>query len=338
MDIYSEITNRIINEMEGGVIPWQKPWVASGGCVSYATGKPYSLLNQMLLGAPGEYATFKQIRQAGGYVRKGEKAHMVVFWKWLEKEDEETGEMKSIPFLRYYNVFHISQCEGLKARHTAPLPKTASASQKAETIIGDYLRVSGVRMTHQEGDRAFYRPSDDTITLPILAQFKETAEYYSTAFHELIHSTGHISRLNRLEKTAFFGSEAYSKEELIAEIGATALVNVAGLETPDSFKNNASYIQNWLSVQIGDQLVLEVCHRLEFLKIKQFTLEQAEEVFDHSIVQAIALSAHALNDTVISQFLLVMLVMVLPALIGVQNGSGPRGQPARSAVDHIQDH
>lgn len=77
MDIYSEITKRIIDEMEGGVIPWQKPWVASGGCVSYATGKPYSLLNQMLLGAPGEYATFKQIQQAGGYVRKGEKAHLL---------------------------------------------------------------------------------------------------------------------------------------------------------------------------------------------------------------------------------------------------------------------
>ena len=91
-------------------------------------------------------------------------------------------------------------------------------------------------------------------------------------------------------------------------------------------------------IQIGDQLLLEVCHRLEFLKIKQFTLEQAEEVFDHSIIQTIALSAHALNDTVISQFLLVMLVLVLPALIGVQNGSCLRGQPTRSAIDHIQDH
>jgi len=87
MDIYAEITNRIISEMETGLIPWQKPWVSRGGCVSYATGKPYSLLNQMLLGRPGEYATFKQIQQAGGYVRKGEKAHMVVFWKWLEQKD-----------------------------------------------------------------------------------------------------------------------------------------------------------------------------------------------------------------------------------------------------------
>lgn len=253
MDIYAEITNRIISEMETGVIPWQKPWVASGGCVSYATGKPYSLLNQMLLGRAGEYATYPQVQAAGGYVRRGEKAHMVVFWKFLQKEDEETGEVKEIPFLRYYNVFHIDQCEGLKAKHSKPLPQSAEADQKAESIICDYLKSSGVRMTHQQGDRAFYRPSDDTITLPLLAQFHETSEYYSTAFHELIHSTGHSKRLNRLDKTAFFGSEAYSKEELIAEIGASALVNLAGLETAASFRNNAAYVQNWLQVLKSDK-------------------------------------------------------------------------------------
>ena len=253
MDIYAEITNRIISEMETGVIPWQKPWVASGGCVSYATGKPYSLLNQMLLGRPGEYATYQQVQAAGGYVRKGEKAHMVVFWKFLQKEDEETGEVKEVPFLRYYNVFHIDQCEGLKAKHSKPLPQTAEANQKAESIICDYLKTSGVSMTHQQGDRAFYRPSDDTITLPLLAQFHETSEYYSTAFHELIHSTGHSKRLNRLDKTAFFGSEAYSKEELIAEIGASALVNASGLETANSFRNNAAYVQNWLQVLKSDK-------------------------------------------------------------------------------------
>ena len=253
MDIYAEITNRIISEMETGVIPWQKPWVASGGCVSYATGKPYSLLNQMLLGRPGEYTTYQQVQAAGGYVRRGEKAHMVVFWKFLQKEDEETGEVKEIPFLRYYNVFHIDQCEGLKAKHSKPLPQSAEADQKAESIICGYLKSSGVRMTHQQGDRAFYRPSDDTITLPLLAQFHETSEYYSTAFHELIHSTAHSKRLNRLNKTAFFGSEDYSKEELIAEIGAAALVNQAGLETASSFRNSAAYVQNWLSVLRNDK-------------------------------------------------------------------------------------
>ena len=256
MDIYAEITNRIISEMESDIIPWAKPWVASGGRVSYATGKPYSLLNQMLLGRPGEYATFKQVQQAGGYVRKGEKAHMVVFWKWVEKEDEETGDVKEIPFLRYYNVFHIDQCEGLKARHAEPLPQTANADQKAEAIICDYLKTSGVKLNHEQGDRAFYRPSDDSITLPLLAQFKETAEYYSTVFHELIHSTGHAKRLNRIAGTAFFGSEAYSKEELVAEIGASALVHAAGLETPDSFRNNVGYIQNWLRVLRNDRKVI----------------------------------------------------------------------------------
>ena len=253
MDIYAEITNRIIDQMEQGTIPWQKPWVASGSCVSYATGKPYSLLNQMLLGRPGEYATFKQVQQAGGYVKKGAKASMVVFWRWIEQEDEETGEKKEIPLLRYYNVFHIDQCEGLKAKHTKPLPNTANADQTAEAIICDYLKTSGVKLNHEAGDRAFYRPSTDSITLPLLAQFKETAEYYSTAFHELIHSTGHAKRLNRIAGTAYFGSEAYSKEELVAEIGASALVNAAGLETAESFRNNSAYVQNWLQVLKSDK-------------------------------------------------------------------------------------
>lgn len=253
MDIYAEITNRIIAELENDCIPWQKPWVAAGCCVSYATGKPYSLLNQMLLGRPGEYATFKQIQQAGGNVRKGEKASMVVFWKWLTVKDEDTDEEKEIPMLRYYSVFHVDQCEGISTKHTQPLPDTISADQTAEAIITDYIQRSGVKLIHEAGDRAFYRPSTDSITLPLMAQFKSSAEYYSTAFHESIHSTGNQSRLNRLDKTAFFGSDAYSKEELIAEIGAAVLVNHAGLETSDSFRNNAAYIQNWLQVLKNDK-------------------------------------------------------------------------------------
>lgn len=253
MDIYAEVTDRIIAQMENGIIPWQKPWVACGKAVSHATGKPYSLLNQMLLGRAGEYATFKQVQQSGGFVRKGEKAHMVVFGKWLDQEDSETGEVKQIPFLRYYNVFHIDQCEGLTAKHTEALPQTANADQSAETLICGYCQRSGVKVTQEEGDKAFYRPSSDSITLPLLNQFAETAEYYSTAFHELVHSTGHASRLNRLEKTVFFGTEAYSKEELVAEIGAAALVNHSGLETAKSFRNSAAYVQNWLSVLKSDK-------------------------------------------------------------------------------------
>jgi len=253
MDIYTEITDRIIEQMEEGLPPWQKPWISTGNAVSHTTGKAYSLLNQMLLGRPGEYATFRQIQQAGGRVRKGEKSQMIVFWKWLTVKDEDTDEEKEIPMLRHYSVFHVDQCVGITPKHTQPLPDTASADQTAEAIITDYIKRSGVKLNHEAGDRAFYRPSTDSITLPLMAQFKNTAEYYSTAFHESIHSTGHQSRLNRLDKTAFFGSAAYSKEELIAEIGAAALVNHAGLETPESFRNNAAYIQNWLQVLRNDK-------------------------------------------------------------------------------------
>jgi antirestriction protein ArdC len=253
MDIYKEVTDRIMAQLENGIIPWQKPWIASGNAISHVTGHSYSLLNQMLLGRPGEYVTFAQCQKEGGKVKKGEKSSMVVFWKFIEQEDEETHEKKQVPFLRYFNVFHIDQCEGLKAKHQQELPNTANADEAADDIIRDYLNREGVKLQHQEGDRAFYSPSSDSITLPLLAQFAETAEYYSTAFHELTHSTGHASRLNRLEKTAFFGTEAYSKEELIAEIGAATLVNAAGLETSSSFRNSAAYVQNWLKVLKDDK-------------------------------------------------------------------------------------
>lgn len=253
MDLYKQITNRIILEMEQGNIPWHKPWIAKGKCISHSTGKPYSLLNQMLLGKPGEYVTFKQCQQEGGQVKKGEKANMVVFWKWVEQKDEETEEVKQIPFLRYFNVFHIDQCEGLSAKYEEALECSAKADQTSEIIIAAYIQESGVKVKHEECDNAFYSPLTDSVTLPLLEQFSETAEYYSTAFHELVHSTGHVSRLDRLDKTAYFGNEAYSKEELIAEIGSAALVNHAGIETSASFRNSAAYIQGWLEVLKGDK-------------------------------------------------------------------------------------
>lgn len=255
-DIYAEVTDRIIAQLEQGVIPWRKPWIASGAAISHSTGKPYSLLNQMLLGKPGEYATFKQITDEGGRVKKGAKAQLVVFWKWIEQEDEETKEVQKIPFLRYFNVFHLDDCEGIKPKHTKPLPNTAQPDEAAEAIARDYLICSGVRLIHEEGNRAFYRPSTDSITLPLLTQFKDTAEYYSTLFHEMTHSTGHASRLNRLTKVAAFGSEEYSKEELVAEIGAAALVQHAGLETSSSFRNSAAYIQNWLKALRDDKRLI----------------------------------------------------------------------------------
>lgn len=255
MDIYAAVTDRIIAQMEQGQIPWQKPWISTGKAISHATGKSYSLLNQMLLGRPGEYLTFKQCTEAGGRVKKGEKASMVVFWKWIEQEDEDTGETREVPFLRYYNVFHIDQCEGINAKFTTEtsFPDSAAIAEAAQEIIHDYINREGVKLIHREGDRAFYRPSTDEIVLPLRKQFVSTAEYYSTVYHELAHSSGHPSRLNRLNSAAFFGTEEYSKEELCAEISACALLNHCSLESSTSFRNNAAYIQNWLGVLKNDK-------------------------------------------------------------------------------------
>ena len=253
MDIYAEITNRMIAEMEQGIIPWRKPWMAAGRAISHTTGKAYSLLNQMLLGRPGEWLTYNQCQQEGGHIRKGEKARIVVFWKWLEKKDEETEEVTQVPYLRYYNVFHIDQCEGITAKHAEMQAHPANADEAAEAIITEYIQREGVTLEHRAGDSAFYQPATDRIVLPLLDQFAETAEYYGTAFHEMVHSTGHAKRLARLDTTANFGGEEYSKEELIAEIGSAALVHHAGLETSASFRNSAAYVQNWLTVLKNDR-------------------------------------------------------------------------------------
>ncbi|MBQ2953229.1 MAG: DUF1738 domain-containing protein [Clostridia bacterium] len=259
-DTYTLVTDRIIAELESGTIPWHKPWTCTQPAISHTTGKAYSLLNQLLLGGrSGEYLTFQQAQKEGGRVKKGEKASMVVFWKWLKVEDEDTGEEKDVPFLRYFNVFHVDQCEGISPRFRASeaLPvDPAEVNDAAEDIVADYLHRSGVHLVSRESSEAFYRPATDTVVLPLIKQFADTAEYYSTAFHELTHSTGHPSRLNRLTETARFGSAPYSREELCAELGASFILNHLGLETPASFRNNAAYIEHWLSVLKEDKRLL----------------------------------------------------------------------------------
>ena len=253
MDIYQTVTDRMIAEMEQGIIPWKKPWMASGLAISHTTGKAYSLLNQMLLGKAGEWLTFGQVKQEGGHIRKGEKARMIVFWKFIDKEDETTGEINQVPFLRYYSVFHIDQCDGIKAKYARELTETANPDETAESIIAEYVRREGVTIENQEGNSAYYTPALDRIILPLMKQYAETAEYYGTAFHEMVHSTGHMKRLARLDSPAAFGSESYSKEELIAEMGSSFLVYHCGLETKNSFRNSAAYLQNWLQVLKNDK-------------------------------------------------------------------------------------
>lgn len=260
MDIFAVITDRIIVALEQGIIPWHKPWTGgSSSCISYSTGKPYSLLNHILLGGvSGEYITYRQCALAGGHVRMGEKAKMVVFWKPFTKENPDTGEEKMHFILRYYNVFHLSQCEGVSPRWAVSVAPVSNLQpdEAAEAVIRDYVARSGITLRIKKSDRAYYQPSSDTVVVPQLSQYQKQEEFYSTLFHELIHSTGHQSRLNRVTDIAAFGSEQYSKEELVAELGSSFMLNHFGLETPDSFQNSAGYLQSWLRVLRNDKRLI----------------------------------------------------------------------------------
>lgn len=258
-DVYAAVTDRIIKQMKRGIIPWEKPFGGMmSGAISGSTGKPYSLLNQMLLSKPGAYYTFNQIQKKGGSIRKGEKPQLVVFWKQIpvKEQDTQTGEIKTtvVPMLRYYNVFHIDQCEGIT--HTATEPEPMQTCPEAESIISEYLDRSGVELIQRISDEAYYSPARDCVVLPLAEQFNSKEERYSTLFHEIAHSTGHHSRLNRLKATAHFGSESYSKEELVAEITAAALMKHTGLETKGTFRNTAAYIQSWLSALRNDKRLI----------------------------------------------------------------------------------
>lgn len=260
-DIYAAVTDRIVQQLEKGVVPWRKPWTGvRSGAISGATGKPYSLLNQMLLAKDGEWYSWNQIQALGGKVRKGEKSSMVVFWKQTPVKDEDpaTGEQieRMIPVLKYFNVFHIDQLDGIEAKTIDPEAIDPATDTAADAIIAGYIQRSGVELEHRKGDEAFYSPSVDRVVLPLREQFPSMAEYYSTAFHELTHSTGHSSRLDRIFRRAFFGNEDYSREELVAEIGAAALSNHCQIETADSFKNSAAYIQSWLRALRNDKKLI----------------------------------------------------------------------------------
>ena len=246
MTVYEIVTDRIIKQLEGGIIPWRKPWAAyaggEGGPVSWDTQRPYSGVNTLLLD-PGEYATFNKIKESGGHVKKGEKASIAVFWKMNRVQDEnDPDKEKLIPFLRYYSVFEINtQAEGLLSKRAKAEEHKNSPIEEAERIISNMPN----RPSIVNGKDALYRGSTDTVEIPTRSSFINSEAYYGTLFHELAHSTGHESRLNRPIKNRF-GTDPYAKEELVAEIGAAFLAAVAGLENPFIIENTGAYIQSWI--------------------------------------------------------------------------------------------
>jgi antirestriction protein ArdC len=254
-DLYTTVSARIIAELERGAAPWVKPWSATAGAntpCNAVTNRPYSGTNVVLLWmaqaagyrAP-RYLTFKQARELGGSIRRGEHGTKVYFVKQLQVADRESeeGEARIIPMMREYTVFNVDQTEGLPDRVMTLGENKPRNPDDRDATIDDFLACSGVTIREGAGE-AYYRPGDDFISLPRFEAFKSAAHFYGVAFHELGHWTGHRSRLDR-DLRHRFGERAYAAEELVAEL-------VAAEFSIDGDLRHAGYIASWISLLKAD--------------------------------------------------------------------------------------
>ena len=245
---YAVITTRILDALESGDVPWRKPWSLPAGMRPQSvTGHAYRGINALVLGLSGytdpRWLTYRKALELDGHVRRGEKSMPVALWKPIERQDDD-GETKVYWLFRYYSVFNVGQCEDLNIPEleVADMPDIDPIAE-AEKIIAEMPDPPTI--ANDGLDRAYYVPTYDAIHLPPLMTFEGADEYYSTAFHELGHSTGHAKRLDRdMGKTlAPFGSPVYSKEELVAEFTSAFLCHESGIA--NTIENSAAYIQGW---------------------------------------------------------------------------------------------
>jgi antirestriction protein ArdC len=276
-DVYQVVTDRIIRLLESGTVPWHQPWKGGKNHApqNFISRKVYRGINFFLLNAaryPSPFwLTFKQVQALDGRVKKGEHSFPVVFWKIFEEQQD--GETKRIPFLRYYSVFNAAQCDGLPAgAMNVPTSTTGEFQpvEKCERVVSEMPRPPKIV---QDGTRACYSPLHDEVSMPKAELFESSETYYSTLFHELTHATGHLSRLNRKEITApiHFGSDPYSREELVAEMGAAFLSGHCEIENK-TINQSASYIQHWLE-RLKDDRKLVVHAAAQAQKACDFILD-----------------------------------------------------------------
>lgn len=258
VDVYQIVQERILAQLDAGVVPWRQPWNvdgAGGMPVNAVSKKRYRGVNVFLLPRleDNRWLTYKQAQQLGGSVRKGEKSEVVVFWSFLESETEHdrVGRPKKIGFLRYYNVFNVSQCDGLKLPPVvAPVTKEIDIIEECEFLVQQYLNRDGQLKVGHGGTQAYYSPTMDAVQMPKRDSFESGTRYYSTMFHELTHSTGHSNRLDRHKEMEMhgFGSVGYGREELVAEFGAAYLCGLMKIDNDESVGQSASYIKGWSKV------------------------------------------------------------------------------------------
>jgi antirestriction protein ArdC len=253
VNVYEIVTMKILDMLEEGKIPWNRPYAEGNLSMmprNLVSGKEYRGINRWLLYGQFDspyYLTLKQVLSLKARVKREEfsKPSIVTYWNIIETVDKQTKEPKKMSFLRYYRVYNVLQCEGLKHIRLLP-PKKGSEAENAEMIKPSEI-VKGmpnkptIRFDSPNG--AFYRPSDDSVHIGTVKQFKTSEGHYATLFHELAHSTGHKSRLDRELKSSV-DKEKYSREELIAEFCSAFLCEISGISKP-TVKNAVAYLQHW---------------------------------------------------------------------------------------------
>jgi len=259
--VYEIVTEKIMKQLESGVAPWRKPWTCQTPA-NLLTQKEYRGLNVFTLASQGFpsrfWLTYNQATKLGGRIRKGEKSSPVIFWNIGDEQEttaQDGAKETSRPFLlRYYNVFNLSQAEGIDI--PASLLQETRTNDPIETCEQIVTNMP-VPPAFEQSDKAWYSPSNDVIGMPARGLFHSSEEYYATEFHELAHSTGHAKRLHRenFDNPVSFGSESYSREELIAEMTAAMLCGIAGIEQR-ILENSAAYLKTWIARLKSDSRLL----------------------------------------------------------------------------------
>ena len=288
IDIYEIIEKKVTEQLEHGLVPWRMCYKISGSRVafSHSTGRVYSLLNQMLVDGPGEYWTFNQAKAAGYNVRKGSHACKVVFWKMLSYEKDferyedgtQSASFRLIPFLKWHNVFHENDIEGLPRKPLEGISeeerdkKNSDSIEISEAVIKDYLTANqDIDFVTATGRIPCFvhRGDRKTIYVPEKCQFENLKEYYSTVFHEMVHST-----MIKLERDI-----SREREELVAEIGAAFLCGYCGIEEDEIIKNHSAYCAGWLRNLKGKIKDLIVASGRAEKAVKYILGDKAKEIF-----------------------------------------------------------
>lgn len=287
--VYGYVTEKIIDMLKRGTIPWMKP-LENSEAINYVSREPYKGINRWLLEKGGEYLTLNQIEALGGKLKESHNPRqMIVFYKRSEKKTKDSdssieilgdtsgGNKKEYHFmLRYYYVYHLDDVEGIESKLTK---YEHNSKEEAEDILRNYK--DAPQLICENLNRAFYSPRRDILNIPPIEKFKQVEKYYSVLFHEAVHSTGHIKRLGRFvgeAADAAFGSELYSKEELVAEIGAAMLCSKCGIETKSTLENSAAYVKSWIGALKNDpKMIVSAASKAE-KAVKYITNEQDMEI------------------------------------------------------------